>query len=710
MIEKNIVNILSDPDSVKVGVRLVGGNNADLEGRYSMTFIGEMAKQLTVAIESAASVSGISESNIQLAMIFAAGTFMEHTSDNVTYRRLLLLDGVSAPRDLWIKWTRLDGESAYTVADDVEEGNILFEIDEDVDHKIREKEYRYLIVAGGDKYRNAMSRKNVTDWRELLKRAVRRGELEKVEIEVELAPETIELEARLADVLGIEVTKEAEIELAPVDDEFERAMQKAREVAEGDAEDAEEYIPEVEEAFEVAEESEEETVEVELEEETDDESELVEEEPELIDDEIEELEELEEIDEEESVEEIDEFEGLDDDDEVEIDELTSLALAALAGAKEAAEEESEPEEEIAEENIFSENIFEIAESAEESESVEFDIPETEDEPEEEAEEELSLEESQATEDEAVLAELLALEPDYENITDESEEAEDEPTEEITVDLSDVEDSIRAEIEAKIRLEYENKARLKAEEEIAALRREQEKLRHENERILMEAKQEQERLRFEYDKLREQTKRAQAVREAQDAIRKAEQEKLRAQIETQLRAEARERERLAEAARLAIEEQRRLEAENARIARQREEEARIAEENRRRAEEEAKLEALRKAEVERIRREAEEAKAAAQKAMPEMGDGKYSYTSKSVKLIFRRSVDPNITSRIHEIIKATVEYYGKDKVYMKIKASVPDSQTVCLDFTQIPIEEMPLLGNIIKILGNSGLGIAKAIIE
>ncbi len=707
MIEKNIVNILSDTDAVKVGVRLIGGDSADLTGRYSMKFIAEMAKQLTVAIESAASVSGLSESNIQLAMIFAAGTFMEHTSDNVTYRRLLLLDGVSAPRDLWIKWTRLDGEAAYTASDDIDEGNILFELGEDVDKKIREKEYRYLLTAGGDKYQNAMSRRNVTEWREILKRAVRRGELEKVELAVELSPETLELEARLADVLGVELQKEeAEIELAPVDDEFERAMQKAREVAEGDSDDSEGYIPEpAKELLEIVE----------------DDEEILEIEEDFCEEEAEELV-GEEIDEAEELLELEDFEEFDYDDEVEIDELTTLALEALAGAKEAEETVEADEEEQAEENIFSENLFDIAETADESESVEFDELEAEEEAEEALEEEFTLEESEepTEEDETALEELLALEPDYENITDEDEPAEEieetakepaeEPEEEITVDLSDVEDSIRAEIEAKIRLEYENKARLKAEEEIAELRREQERLRIENEKLLNQAKQEQERLKFEYEKLREQAKRAQTVREAQDAVRKAEQEKLRAQIEAQLRAEARERERLAEAARLAIEEQRRLEAENARIARQREEEARIAEENRRRAEEEARLEALRAAEVERIRREAEEAKEAAKRAMPEMGDGKYSYTSKSVKLIFRRSVDPNITTRIHEIIKATVEYYGKDKVYMKIKASVPDSQTVCLDFTQIPIEEMSLLGNIIKILGNSGLGIAKAIIE
>ena len=48
--------------------------------------------------------------------------------------------------------------------------------------------------------------------------------------------------------------------------------------------------------------------------------------------------------------------------------------------------------------------------------------------------------------------------------------------------------------------------------------------------------------------------------------------------------------------------------------------------------------------------------------------------------------------------------------MKIKATVPDTETVILEFIKIPMEEMELLGNIIKVLGNSGLGIAKAIVE
>ena len=131
-------------------------------------------------------------------------------------------------------------------------------------------------------------------------------------------------------------------------------------------------------------------------------------------------------------------------------------------------------------------------------------------------------------------------------------------------------------------------------------------------------------------------------------------------------------------------------------------------DRRRLEEEMAREDLRQAEILRARREEEEARAKAE--VPNITYGKYVYTSKSVKLIFRRRVDPNITNRIHEIIKATVEYYGKDNVTLKIKAMVTDSQTVVLEFAEIPIEEMALLGNIVKILGNSGLGIAKAIIE
>ena len=164
--------------------------------------------------------------------------------------------------------------------------------------------------------------------------------------------------------------------------------------------------------------------------------------------------------------------------------------------------------------------------------------------------------------------------------------------------------------------------------------------------------------------------------------------------------------------MAVEEQRRLEAENARLAREREEEARAEAERAVREEEERRLEAerIRIAERERIQREQEEARQRAKNAMPDMGDGSYSYTTKVVKLVFPRSVDPNIITRIHQLIKTTVDYYGKDDVSLRIRATIPDNRTVLLEFIDIPIEEMPLLGNIIKVLGHSGLGIIKAIIE
>jgi flagellar biosynthesis GTPase FlhF len=201
--------------------------------------------------------------------------------------------------------------------------------------------------------------------------------------------------------------------------------------------------------------------------------------------------------------------------------------------------------------------------------------------------------------------------------------------------------------------------------------------------------------------------AEVARQAKlEEERRAEEARVRAQLEEQLRAEAKERERLAEAARAAIEEQHRLEAEKLRQERAKLEEERKRDEERRRKEEEARVEAARRAEAEKLRR----AEPEAAEAEPEYVDNNYTYVSKTVRLIFRRSVDPNITARIHEIIKATLEYYGKEKVYMRIKATVPDTSTVCLEFVKIPLEEMELLSNIIKVIGNSGLGIAKAILE
>ena len=664
-------NEIVNDGMVKLRIEAAGELDKVL-AKYPRSFLDEMARQLTAEIEGACGVEGLADSTIELVMSFAPNTYLEHISEAVTYRRLSLMDSVSAPRDFWVKWTRLKGDiEVYS------EDNILFELGEDVDQKIREKEYRYLLASGNEKYHNSMGRKKVTEWREVIKRAAKRGEITKIETDFELAPETLELEERIADLLGKRAAERAEPEKAEIpfvhsdESEFEAAMASLRNVVESVAEVESE--PEIEFVQE----------EIVMDEPEEIEEEIVEDEPEL---EIEIVEE--EVTEEELVE----------DPEIEIEiieeEISEEELVEDPEIEIEIIEEEIPEEELVEDpEIEVEIIEEEIDEEEIVEEPEIEIEITEEEP------EVVEEEPDATEEEIEVVEESA------------------PVREIPTPIADRAADIRAELETKIRLEYEVRAREKAEAEIVSLRHEIERIRieaardkEELEKALAEAYQEQERLRMEYYRLSDETERAEAQRLADEAQRMAEEAELRMQIESQLRAEAQERERLAEAARMAIEEQHRLEAENARIARQREEEERLEEEKRRREEEERELEALRQAELERIRREDEEAKARARAAMPEMGDGKYSYTSKSVKFVFRKSVDPNITTRIHEIIKATVEYYGKDRVYLKIRATVPDSQSVILDFLDVPIEEMELLGNIIKILGNSGLGISKAIIE
>jgi hypothetical protein len=107
-----------------------------LVGKYSQTFIDEMARQLTEEIENTFAVSGLAESGVELLVVFAPGTYMEHRQDSVTYRRLLISARACAARDLWIKWTRLDGGAPFTVNDTVSKDTIKFELGEDVSQKI----------------------------------------------------------------------------------------------------------------------------------------------------------------------------------------------------------------------------------------------------------------------------------------------------------------------------------------------------------------------------------------------------------------------------------------------------------------------------------------------------------------------------------------------------------------------------------------------
>ncbi len=620
-----------------------------LSGKYSQTFIDEMSRQITAAIEAAMSVTGLSDSGLELSLIFAPETYMEHTSENVTYRRLVLSDKTSMPRDLWIKWTRLDGATAYSVADHVSPDNILFELGEDVPQKIREKEYRFLLRVGKDKYHNAMGRRNITEWREMIKRAVRRGELLKVEPTVILSEQATDLSAEFARVLGMSGTAPAPAAepAASYDDE---AVRLARELLGLRAEKSEDE--QADEEVVVEEEYEEEGIEAGEEEANGDDEALIvdfeesdepaEDEP-VAEDEVV----FEETDEVDSEEELDPTAEIYEDD----DEVTLSELRALDPDGDDVDEllpDDEPAEDEAEISTFDEPLDPT------SEIYEDDV----------ADRSTAVIEENTSGDEAA-----------------------EPS----LSVAELEARIRAEVEARVRLEYEREARIRAEQEMEKMKRAQEQLRAENERLLAEAER-----------------------------RKAE---MAAELEARARREAVEQERMAEAAKLAVEEQRRIEAERAREEQIRAEEAARLAQERLRFEEERRLEAERAAERERIIREAEERAMSARvpaeepavepavESVPESASAEEPVcVSKTVRLIFRRHVDPNVTGRMQEIIKATVSYYGKENVPLRIRATVPDDTTVCLEFLRIPEGEMELLSNIIKVLGNSGLGIAKAVVD
>lgn len=648
---------------IKVNVHSTSPSPTFLAGKYSQTFIDEMARQLTPQIEELMSVSGLAESGIELELVFAPATYMEHHSENVTYRRLLMTDKASAPRDFWVKWTNHRDNTPFTVSDSPVGDEIQFEIGEGVHQKLREKEYRYLIRTNNDKYQKAMGKRNITEWRDLIKRGLRRGLLTKVVKEIPLDEETILVNEKLAGVLGLSTADVVSTVVIDTPEE-DKGLDVARELARVAGLELDEVSFDEEQAIDFSE----------------DEAFVIGEEEE-------------------------ETETADDDDL-----LLTISLAREAVANRAAEAELDFDSiEVSEEVDFDEDELDGEELILDEEDEELEL-----EDEEELEEELVLEDEEElgeepedeleADDESEMEIELYEDEDFEEISDEEtlEEpeaaVETEPVAEPVVvekivrinegpSAEEIEAKIREGLEAKIRLEYEQRARETAEAEMLKLRREQEQLLIENRRLEAQAQKELE----ERKRISEQ--------------RKLEEARLRAQIETQVRAEAKERERLAEAARLAVEEQRRMETERLLAERQRMEEERRAMEERARAEAEARLQAERQLEAERIRRAGKPEEVA-----EEPKKDNYTYIAKTVKLLFRYSVDPNITGRIHEIIKATLEYYEKDKLHIRVRASVPDKSSVILDFIEFPKEELELLQNIIKVLGNSGIGIAKAILE
>ena len=563
-----------------------------LSGRYSQSFIDVLREKITEAIEAEFNIAKASESSLELSLTFAPESFMEHVLDNVSYRRLLLSAKSCAPRDLWIKWTRLDGNGTYTAQSHVREEDILFELCDDVPQKIREREYRYLIKTDGiSVYKNAMSRKNFTEWRELVKRVIKRGEvltLQEAETQEKLMPKDfIELPT--------EPLRDFENESTPEkDDAFDSELSLKLQSVLGN------YSAESEEA---------ETPE----------------------------------------------EDINPD-------ITELLRTLLAGG---AEENATTGED------FSKEEDENNEVEEENELPPFDI----DTPKEE--------DTDALVD---ILDTIAKEAESEKI-EESEEKE-----EIKEEIKEDSDTISELLTTYAAKEDDTYAiSQEKEDEIAKLKECNEELETklslleaENNKLLM--------MLANYEKAAEEAKRERATLiESLDAAK---------------RREEREKDRLAEAARIAVAE--RYEAEKPKeveedsdkaereLAKLREEEERRELEKAARLREEAEREEARQ----RLERETREL----EKSTP------VRYVSKVADISFRHPVDPNITKRIQEIIITTVKYFGKENVYMKIKATIPDNYMVRLEFVKIPENESALLSDIIRVLGHSKLGITKVLLD
>ena len=219
-----------DRKALPLTVEAVTDDPLLLVGKYSQTFVDELARQITARICRTLGVEGIENTTMELQLVFAPGTYLEHTSENVTYRRLLLVDKGCQARDFWVKWTRLDGVIGYKVSDNVNESTIRFDLGEDAAQKIREKEYRFLAGANPSKYQSAMGKKTVTEWRDIIKRAIKRGELVKVASEDELAQHAADVSDQLRALLGSFGVAAPKVETAPVDDGYDVVAELAKSV------------------------------------------------------------------------------------------------------------------------------------------------------------------------------------------------------------------------------------------------------------------------------------------------------------------------------------------------------------------------------------------------------------------------------------------------------------------------------------------------
>lgn len=571
-------------NGIKLTLSATAPDKTFLSGRYSQSFIDVMREKIACALEEEFNVEGVKDSTLEITLAFEPETYMEHVLDNETYRRVLISAKACAPRDLWVKWTRLDGNGTYTVSSHVNESDITFEICSDVPEKIREREYRFLMKTSGmPAYKNAMSRKNFTEWRELVKRVIKRGELTELPKEdSDITPAKPFIPEKMLE-LPTEPLREYEIENEPVtteeaQDAFDSEISlKLQSVLEN-------YNIETEE------------------------------------------------DEEEDTEDIN-------------PDITELLRALLSGNGEETEEETEN----------------LSDEGEDDELPPFDI--------EEELEEIELENTETDGNDEIYS-------------DEAEEIEDfEEHEEASVYATESEPlTFSSENDEDVNGILEDK-----ENEILALKERNNELA--DKLSALEA---------------ENAKLSALVLECEKALEASRLERsvLIENLDAAKRREEREKDRLAEAAKIAVAE-RAMEEKNAAAEEDEEEKAKLREEAER-----LEREAARKREAEALaeQKQQEEKASGDEKAAP------VRYVSKVADISFRHPVDPNITKRIQEIIVTTVKYFGKENVYMKIKASIPDHYMVRLEFLKIPENESTLLSDIIRVLGHSKLGITKVLLD
>lgn len=211
-----------DRKAIKISVEAVTDDPLLLVGKYSQTFVDELARQITSDISRTLGVEGFENTTMELQLVFAPGTYLEHTSEKLTYRRLLLTEKSCQARDFWVKWTRLNGEGAVRMTEHANAETVVFKIGEDASQKIREKEYRFLAGANPNKYQSAMGKKTVTEWRDIIKRALKREELVKVVSESELADHAADIFDRFSAIQSamavpsVENTHVPVVEPAPV--------------------------------------------------------------------------------------------------------------------------------------------------------------------------------------------------------------------------------------------------------------------------------------------------------------------------------------------------------------------------------------------------------------------------------------------------------------------------------------------------------------